>query len=634
VAVKKATVKKKAAPKKKLPAKKAAPKKAVAKKKATSKKATAKKASAKKSPTKKKAAPKKKTVVKKATAKKKASSKKHSTLEAHKRHQKRVSESLLPSERIWLLEVPYELRQHAQYVGARWDPALKRWYYKGSNLPNGLNQYSSQHFSWERWLEDDLNTSDSTEPAPSGVTLRPHQQEAADAIAKAYRAKTPGFLLADDVGLGKTYATLSGINQCGEGLKVLILCPLSVVAHWRRSIATMGANKNRWCVLNYDRVKSLMVAPGAPDDRKQRTRTKNKAHATKGAPLVEWDVVVLDESHKLKNPVSQRTSATRRVSSAGTGAFCVYLSATAGQNPLELSYLAQLLAKATGSRISDLNDFDGWCKDQGFQVKKGGYGQWSWDRNDRDLEVMRSLLFESDKAFAMRRRPQDISGWPELQRVMFPQELDPQEYAAYLKAWEEFREALALDPRGKDSPSALVAALRLRQKASLLRCKQTALLAIDLVEQGLQVAISTQFLETGSLITAELEKARVKVSNINGGLNATIREEQRIEFQQGKRPVVVFTVTEGISLHAGESAVAASDNKRVLLLHDMRWSALDVAQIEGRCHRDGENAAAWYLYAPETVEEKVASAVLHRLEDMGSMLGDDTTGLEAMWDML
>lgn len=629
MAAKKATVKKKAISKKKSPAKKAAPKKAIAKKKATPKKATSKK-----SPAKKKPVPKKKTTAKKTSAKKKPSTKKNSALEDHKNHQKRISESLLPSERLWLLEVPYELRQHAQYAGARWDPALKRWYYKGVKLSNNLNQYSSQNFSWERWLEDDLNTAESTEPTPVGVILRPHQQEASDAIAKSYKDKTPGFLLADDVGLGKTYATLSGINQCGEGLKVLILCPLSVVAHWRRSIATMGANNNRWCVLNYDRVKSLMVAPGAPDDRKQRARTKNKAHATKGAPLVEWDVVVLDESHKLKNPVSQRTSATRRVAGAGAGAFCVYLSATAGQNPLELSYLAQLLAKATGSRITDLNDFDGWCKDQGFQVKKGGYGQWSWERNDRDLDVMRSLLFDSDKAFAMRRRPQDISGWPELQRVMFPQELDAQEYTAYLKAWEEFREALALDPRGKDSPSALVAALRLRQKASLLRCKQTALLAADLIEQGIQVAISTQFLETGALITSELEKARVKVSNINGGQSAAVREEQRIEFQQGKRPAIVFTVTEGISLHAGESAVAASDNKRVLLLHDMRWSALDVAQIEGRCHRDGENAAAWYLYAPETVEEKVASAVLHRLEDMGSMLGDDTTGLEAMWGML
>jgi hypothetical protein len=64
----------------------------------------------------------------------------------------------------------------------------------------------------------------------------------------------------------------------------------------------------------------------------------------------------------------------------------------------------------------------------------------------------------------------------------------------------------------------------------------------------------------------------------------------------------------------------------------MRWSALDVAQIEGRCHRDGENAAVWYLFAPDSVEEKVARAVLQRLEDMGDMLGDDTTGLDALWD--
>lgn len=313
--------------------------------------------------------------------------------------------------------------------------------------------------------------------------------------------------------------------------------------------------------------------------------------------------------------------------------FCVYLSATAGQNPLELSYLSPLLADATGSKVKDLKDFEGWCKLQGFGVTRGAYGQWNWKRDERDLERIRDILFSTPKR-AMRRRPQDLAGWPELQRIMFPQELDALSFSLYEEAWEEFRKALEMDPKGKDSPSALVAALRLRQKASLLRCKQTSDLCADLLEQGYQVAVSVQFIETSRAIEESLERAGYKCSVINGGVPSAQREKERISFQQGSNKVALFTVTEGISLHAGEQAVGASDTQRVLLLHDLRWSALDVAQIEGRCHRDGQNAAVWYLYAPETAEEKVANAVLSKLEDMGSMLGDDMSGLDALWSML
>ena len=136
------------------------------------------------------------------------------------------------------------------------------------------------------------------------------------------------------------------------------------------------------------------------------------------------------------------------------------------------------------------------------------------------------------------------------------------------------------------------------------------------------------------MIEEHLRKAGYECSIINGQVAAQAREQERISFQRGDKRVTLFTVTEGISLHAGEQAVSANDTQRVLLLHDLRWSALDVAQIEGRCHRDGQNAAVWYLFAPETAEERVANAVLTKLEDMGNMLGDDMSGLEALWSLL
>ena len=64
------------------------------------------------------------------------------------------------------------------------------------------------------------------------------------------------------------------------------------------------------------------------------------------------------------------------------------------------------------------------------------------------------------------------------------------------------------------------------------------------------------------------------------------------------------------------------------MVHDMRHSAIQLQQIEGRCHRDGKRALIYYTYAEDTVEEKIAATVLARMTSMGGMAGDDTTLLE------
>jgi superfamily II DNA or RNA helicase len=650
---------KKAAAKKKAPAKKAAAKKSAAKKaaakKVAAKKATAKKSAARKAPAQK--APAKKVAAKKAPAKKRATTSSSSSSATTTGKAPRTTATTPPvwkpapdrdrsfsrqqpeprraaNGKMWhLLDVPYQLRDTAKYAGARWDAEMRRWAWYGAELPRGLQPFAAQPYSWEAWLQDDANGGWLYTPLPSApITLREHQRDAADAIQKAAACGRPGFLLADDVGLGKTYSTIAGVDALGENLRVLVLSPLSVIAHWRRSIQAMDTGRNRWCVLNYDRVKNLLEAPTAPAGRNQRKRTKNRDHAQKGTSIVEWDVIILDEAHKLRNPLSQRSAATRRVIAGGQDTFCVYLSATAGQNPLELSYLSPMLAHATGSKVRDLTDFESWCLEQGFSVKKGSFGQWSWTRSEEELERMNKLLFSRTPPYGIRRRPQDLAGWPELQRIAFPQDLNATERSLYEEAWEEFCRAMELETKGKHSKNALTAALRLRQKASLLRCEQTANLAADLVDDGHQVAISVQFLDTANRIQEALRAKKIPTARVTGELSAQEREVERVRFQQGEASVVLFTVTEGISLHANEKAVSATGATRSLLLHDMRWSALDVAQIEGRCHRDGENAAVWYLFAPDSVEEKVARAVLQRLEDMGDMLGDDTTGLDALWD--
>jgi hypothetical protein len=62
----------------------------------------------------------------------------------------------------------------------------------------------------------------------------------------------------------------------------------------------------------------------------------------------------------------------------------------------------------------------------------------------------------------------------------------------------------------------------------------------------------------------------------------------------------------------------------------MRHSAIQLQQIEGRCHRDGRRAVIWYLFAEGSVEEKIAGAAVARMGAMAGMAGDDTALIDAI----
>jgi hypothetical protein len=91
-------------------------------------------------------------------------------------------------------------------------------------------------------------------------------------------------------------------------------------------------------------------------------------------------------------------------------------------------------------------------------------------------------------------------------------------------------------------------------------------------------------------------------------------------------------VEEAISLHQGE--VAGDDTPRILMIHDLRWSAIQMAQIEGRCHRDGKEAPVRWLVAEDTVEEDIAAVLVERVRTMKTLHGDQDAGLADIDRML
>ncbi|WP_437999576.1 DEAD/DEAH box helicase [Sorangium sp. So ce185] len=513
-----------------------------------------------------------------------------------------------------MLDVPFAMRAVASASGARWDAAHGVFVARAETLPPALAPFRAAPYSWERRIERELNDDPAPAPAaPAGaIVLRPHQLDGVRAIAAAKGERRAGFLLADDVGLGKTITAWAAVLRMPDVATVLIVCPLAVVAHWRRTVEAMGDAGKEIVIINYDRLGKLFeVTPEA------RRRIRSKKGLARAGSAAEFDVVIWDESHRCKNPAAARSKLAVKLNARA--GFALWLSATAGQNPLELSYLAPLLASATGSRSADLKDFEQWCEGQGLGVTRGAFGRWDWRGDPADCEKVRALLFDGRPAVGMRRRPEDVAGWPEINRILTPIELDASARELYARAWTAFRREMELVPKGANPRSALAATLRLRQKSSLIRVAGTVELVRELLDNGHQVAVSVAFLETLEAVQAALARERVPCALIHGAMPAGEKEAERLRFQRGEPRVALFTVEEGISLHQGEH----NEVPRSEVIHDLRWSAIQMAQIEGRCHRDGRFAQVYWAYADGTVEEKIAAIVCRRIQSMKAMVGDD-----------
>lgn len=454
-----------------------------------------------------------------------------------------------------------------------------------------------------------------------------HQRVACAAILAARAGGAPGFLLGDLTGLGKTLSAWLALSAMPED-EILVICPKGAIPQWRRTMALSGLPAKRVTLMNFEKTKSLLAPP--PDSKKRSVRAKNNELAKLGVPRRIWPLVVIDEAHRIRNPNSQQGLVCRQMAAAAS--FTIYMSATAGQSPHELSYLGPLLARAADMPSADLDGFRQLMKRLKMGRARGRWKNWSWEPNEADRARMAGLLYRGPRAIGLRRRPEEIAGWPEVQRELAPVALDAAARKLYEATWREFRKELGLAGGSTRKPQGWAADLRFRQKASLLRIQGTVDFCDDLLGNDEQVAVSVAFLETSAMLADALRGRGWRVGEINGERSGLQNEETRLSFQTGQLDAVIFTVTESISLHRGE--MPGGERERSLVIHDMRHSAIQLQQIEGRCHRDGQHATIFYAYAEDTVEEAVAGTVIARMAAMEGLAGDDTRLLEAIAEIV
>jgi hypothetical protein len=166
-----------------------------------------------------------------------------------------------------------------------------------------------------------------------GVELKPHQRTGIAWLWHRYLGNHAGAMLADDMGLGKTLqiACFIALTRLAPRPRAhhgpsLVVAPVVLVPNWDRELVKffIGAFPGRVKLLTSDAVKGLSQG-GSLDRTLLQTLdivvTTYDVLARHQASLLamSWNVVVLDEAHKIKNRGTQWSVAARGLSGMDVG---------------------------------------------------------------------------------------------------------------------------------------------------------------------------------------------------------------------------------------------------------------------------------------------------------------------------
>ena len=202
-----------------------------------------------------------------------------------------------------------------------------------------LTPHQRQYVAWlltRRAAGDSVESLAST-LVDSQVDLNPHQVDAA--LFACRNPLSRGVLLADEVGLGKTIEAGLVISQrwAERRRKILIIVPANLRKQWHQELqdkfglqGLILEAKSFNAIRKKDRQNPFLFASGPVICSYQFA--KSKADDVKG---IDWDLVVLDEAHRLRNVYKTSNVIAKTLKEALSHVHAkVLLTATPLQNSL------------------------------------------------------------------------------------------------------------------------------------------------------------------------------------------------------------------------------------------------------------------------------------------------------------
>ncbi len=450
-----------------------------------------------------------------------------------------------------------------------------------------------------------------------------HYDYQVDTVLRVLRAMRGRAILADEVGLGKTIEAgivLKELVVRGLARKVLILTPASLVAQWQEEMETKFGLAFEIMDEIEDWARHDLVISSIDTAKRDVHREEIQRLA--------YDVVIVDEAHKLKN----RATKNWKLVAAIRKKYMLLLTATPVQNDLdELFNLVTLLRPGTLSSYG------------GFRRRFVRRGDPRTPTNPQELKrLLREVMVRNRRSTVLVLPP----------RRVFPAEivLSRPERKLYEAVTDFVRDRYPAYGRGSTSVNRLALVVLQKEMGSstfaaaetLRRMKESPNFAYedrrvlgDLYERAAAITenekarrlrelvakipekmiVFTQYLRTLQVLRTLLEADGHAVSVFHGGLTPGEKEASVRAFREGDR---VFLSTEA----GGEGRNLQFCN--TVVNFDLPWNPLKIEQRIGRVHRIGQtrDVVIVNLWARDTIEEYVMELLDKKINMFQLVVGE------------
>ena len=452
-------------------------------------------------------------------------------------------------------------------------------------------------------------------PMVRDMELLEHQIRTAKTVLQRFRGRA---LLCDEVGLGKTIEAglvMSELVMRGLARSVLVLTPPSLIEQWQ------GEMRRKFSLELTNQDDPAFRQMGA-DAWKHFDRVIVSLHTAKREPhrsailAREWDLVIVDEAHHLRN----RTTQMWKFASELRKQFILLLTATPVQNNLdELFNLVTLLEpgllstakqfqrrfvdrkdKLTPKNVNELHALLGEVMVRNRRSTVGLQFTRRFARTDRVALTANERTLYNDVTRFVRLQLRSSGGKLGITRMalialQMAMGSSSQAAAGTLRK-------IAEQPKLPASDRTRLVDLADRALAQRENTKVDRLIGL-LGEFDDKMVIFTQFRATQELIQRRLTEAGHKVAVFHGGLS---RLEKEAAVERFRGPARLLLCTE-----------AGSEGRNLQFAHavcnfDLPWNPMKIEQRIGRLSRIGQthDVHVFNLVAANTVE----AAVLHLLE--------------------
>lgn len=424
-----------------------------------------------------------------------------------------------------------------------------------------------------------------------------------------------------EMGTGKTLTTIGIVGRAFLNRyiqRLLVVAPKSVVPVWLEELEKYAAFDYTAAVLEGSSNKKADTLRHLKSETNLQVAVVNFESAWRiEEELVKWqpDMIVADESSRIKNPTAKQAKAMHRLSKAAK--YRLILTGTPIQNnPLDFY-----------SQYKFLDESIFGPSYYAFRAKyaiMGGYGnhQITGYRNLPELvSKAHSIAFRVTKAEALDLpETVDETRYVELESaaVKIYENIEDESYTELLKGEVTARNVLTQLLRLQQVTGGFIRPDEggPAQQVSEAKLRVLEEIVDEVMESGKKVVVFARFLPEIAAITGMLERKRIGFSYITGEVKDRGEAVRRFQ-EEGECRVFVAqlqTAGLGITLHAADTAV----------FYSLDFNMANYAQSKARIHRIGQRNTCTYIHlvVKGTVDEKVLKA-LERKEDLAKCLVDN-----------